>query len=72
VTKPIPLRLSPIILQYLDELATTGAYGKNRSVVMRRFIENGIVSALQGGVIAKKHVADFKPSDDNDEEEGDG
>ncbi len=37
---------------------------------MRRFIENGVVGALQGGVIEKKHVADF-PDSSADKESGD-
>ena len=44
-------RLRPIIHDYLLELAKTGAYGKGKAGVMRRFIENGIVGALEGGVL---------------------
>jgi hypothetical protein len=57
--KPVPVRLRPIIHHYLTELTRAGAYGKSKAEVMRRFIENGIVEALQGGVIEKKHIADF-------------
>jgi predicted DNA-binding protein len=42
-----PVRLSPIIRAYLDDLAKIGAYGKGRSGVMRRFIENGIKEAIE-------------------------
>jgi hypothetical protein len=69
--KPIPLRLRPIIRHYLDELVKAGAYGTTRAGIMRRFIENGVVAALQGGVIERKHIADFPESDtvQNDEED---
>ena len=66
--KPVPVRLRPIIHYYLAELEKTGAYGKSKAGVMRRFIENGIVDALQGGVIEKKHISDFgeTPGDESD------
>lgn len=57
--KPVPVRLRPIIHHYLGELAKTGAYGKSKAGVMRRFIENGIVAALEGGVIEKQDVRDY-------------
>jgi hypothetical protein len=44
---------------YLDDLARLGCYGKGRSGVMRRFIENGIARAVERGVIAKRDAADF-------------
>lgn len=57
--KAIPLRLRPITKKYLEELVRAGAYGKDRSAVMRRFIEAGIVAALQGGVIEKRDIEAF-------------
>lgn len=54
--KPVPVRLRPIIHYYLQELVRAGAYGKNKSEVMRRFIEGGVVTALQGGVIEKQDI----------------
>ena len=54
----VNLRLRPIIHAYLDELAKHGAYGKGKQNVIRHFVENGIVAALQGGVLDKKDVRD--------------
>lgn len=65
-----PVRLRPVIVAYLDELAVIGGYGKGRSGVMRRFIENGIVRAIERKVIDKKDAADFGETSD-DEEDGD-
>ena len=58
------LRLSPIMHAYLDDLAQIGAYGKGKSGVMRRFIENGIKDALEKNVIKTRDVADFDDEDD--------
>lgn len=58
--KKTDLRLAPIIRAYLDDLAKIGAYGKGRSGVMRRFIENGIKDALEKGVIAPRDVSEFE------------
>lgn len=61
-------RLEPIMHAYLDDLAALGSYGKGKSGVMRRFIENGVTAALEKGVIRPRNVADF-PSVDGDEED---
>ena len=53
------VRLRPIIHHYLVELSKTGAYGKSKAGVMRRFIENGIVAAIEAHVIEKKDIRDF-------------
>jgi hypothetical protein len=53
------LRLPRIIHAYLDELAKLGVYGRGRSGVMRRFIEQGIQTALEARVIAPKNADDF-------------
>jgi len=66
----INVRLRPIIVAYLDELAAIG-YGKGRAGVMRRFIENGIVRALEQKVIDKKNATDFgeiATDDDGDDD----
>jgi len=69
--KPIPLRLRPIIKAYLRDLAEVGPYGTNRSEVMRRFIENGIATALEARVLEKKNVRDFgEEVTEDDAEEG--
>ena len=49
-------RLEPINIAYLNDLAKLGAYGKGRSGVMKRFIENGIAAAIEKGVIAKRSI----------------
>lgn len=53
------VRLSPILLAYLDDLAKVGAYGRGRSGVIRRFIEDGIQRAIEAHVVDQKDVADF-------------
>jgi hypothetical protein len=65
----INVRLRPVIVSYLEELAAIGGYGKGRSGVMRRFIENGIVRAIERQVIEKKNAADFGESAADDEED---
>ena len=61
------VRLRPITHRYLMELVRTGAYGKGKAGVMRTFIENGIIAALQGGVISKKSITDLGETvDEND------
>jgi hypothetical protein len=68
--KHAPVRLRPIIHHYLVELAKIGAYGKGKAGVMRRFIENGIVAALEGGVIEKQDARAYGETlDEPDEEE---
>lgn len=62
------VRLRPVILAYLDELASLGGYGKGRAGVMRRFIENGIVRALEQRVIDKKNAADFGETPESEDE----
>ncbi len=56
---------------YLIDLAKIGAYGKNKAGVMRRFIENGIVAALEGGILDKKDIRDFDEQldEESDDEE---
>jgi hypothetical protein len=44
-------RLAPDTLAYLQDLADTGAYGKNPSDVARTLIEAGIREALSQGII---------------------
>ena len=67
--KPIQVRVRPVILAYLDELDRIGGYGKGRSGVMRRFVENGIARAIQRGVLDKKNAKDFGETGDDEEEE---
>ncbi len=67
--KPIPVRLRPVIVAYLDELDRIGGYGKGRAGVIRRFVENGIARAIQRRVIDKKNAKDFGETSDDDEEQ---
>lgn len=63
-------RLDPIQHAYLEDLAKLGVYGRGKSGVMRRFIDNGIQAALEKGVIPKRSIEDFGDSvsdgDDDD------
>jgi hypothetical protein len=52
-------RLAPINHAYLGDLAKVGPYGKNKSAVMQRFIEDGIRVALEKQVIAKRNIEEF-------------
>jgi hypothetical protein len=65
----IPVRLRPIIVAYLDELARIGSFGKGRSGVMRRFIEDGISRELARKLIGRRDAFDFgeRPEDEEDE-----
>jgi hypothetical protein len=65
--KPIPVRLRPVVLAYLDELDRVGAFGKGKPAIIRRFVENGIAEALRDKIIKQKTAADI-PDDDDDEE----
>lgn len=61
------LRLEPIDLAYLEDLARIG-YGKGRSGVMRRFILNGITQALEAKVIPTRKVEDFGGTVEDEED----
>lgn len=66
-TNPVtPVRLRPVLVAYLDELARIGVYGKGRSGVMRRFIEDGIARAIERKVIEKRDAAAFGEVVDED------
>lgn len=65
-------RLRPIIHAYLDDLAKLGPYGKGKAAVIRRFVENGVIAALEAGVLNKKDVRDHGESlEENDKDEDD-
>jgi hypothetical protein len=61
-------RLEAINHAYLEDLAKLGAYGKGKSGVMRRFIENGIKEALEKRVIAPRNIEEFGGSVSDDDE----
>lgn len=54
-------------MAYLRDLAKIG-YGKGHSGVMRRFILNGITTALEAKVIATRTVEEFGGSDDDEDD----
>lgn len=58
-TPKTTVRLTPILVAYLDDLAKLGAYGRGRAGVMRRFIENGIRDAIEKKVITPRDVSQF-------------
>ena len=59
-----PKRLDTAKLAYLEDLAKIGAYGKDKSGVMRRFIENSVRTAIERKVIQPRDVADFGSDED--------
>ena len=61
----LEVRLPPIMLAYLDDLADIG-YGKGRNGVARRFIENAVTHALETKVISTRKGADFKDDETDD------
>jgi hypothetical protein len=65
----IPVRLRPIIVAYLDELARIGAFGKGRSGVMCRFIEDGIARQIARQIIDRRDAIDFGEAPEDDEED---
>lgn len=67
-SKPIPLRLRPVIVAYLDELDRIGGFGKGRAAIIRRFVENGILREIRRGTIEKKSATDFGETIGRDEE----
>ena len=65
----VTVRLRPVIKAYIDELANIGGYGKGRAGVIRRFVENGIVRAIEHNVIDKRSATDFGEGIDDDEDD---
>ncbi len=62
----IEFRFPPIMHAYLEGLADMGAYGKGKTGVAKRFVEQGIMNAIDRKVIAPKSVADFDNDTDDD------
>ena len=62
------VRLRPTIHAYLTDLVKVGAYGKGKADVMRRFIENGVVSALEAGAIQRRDIRDLNETPDDEED----
>jgi hypothetical protein len=65
------VRLRPIIRAYLGDLAKVGAYGRGRSGVMRRFIEQGIADALEKKIISVRDASEFGEDVESESEEDD-
>lgn len=65
----VQCRLEPINHAYLEDLAKLGAYGKGKSGVMRRFIENGIQQAVEKQVIAQRNVEEFGDAVSDEDED---
>jgi hypothetical protein len=63
-TPQTSIRLTPIMIAYLDDLARLGAYGKGRAGVMRRFIENGVKETIEKKVTAPRDISEFGEEDD--------
>lgn len=70
-TPKTSIRLRPVIRAYLGDLAKLGAYGRGRSGVMRRFIEQGIADALEKKMIEARDVSEFGEDIDSENESGD-
>jgi hypothetical protein len=67
----VQCRLDPINVAYLDDLVKIGAYGKDSAAVMRRFIENGILEALEKKMIDKRNADDFRAAASEEEDGAD-
>lgn len=63
------MRLPPVIVAYLDELSKIGGYGTGRAGVIRRFVENGIVRAIELRVIEKRVTADFCDAESEEDDD---
>jgi hypothetical protein len=66
---PVTIRFRAIDIAYLEELGKIGGYGKGRNGVIRRFVENGIVRAIERGVVVRKNAADFPEPPAADDED---
>lgn len=53
------IRFPPIIHAYLDDLVEVGVFGKDRSSIIRRFVEEGIQAALKAQIIAPRKRSEF-------------
>lgn len=65
----VNVRLPPVIVAYLDELSRIGGYGTGRAGVIRRFVENGIVRAIEMKVIEKRAASDFGETESEESED---
>ena len=56
-------RLAPIMHAYLEDLRKLGTYGKTKSDIVKRFIENGVQEALVDKAIEPRNISEFNGSD---------
>lgn len=49
----IPLRLGPVVVQYLDQMVETGLWGETRGEVVERMICRGIEHAIGAGTVRR-------------------
>ena len=61
----LEIRLPRIMHKYLDDLANIG-YGKDKTAVARRYIENAVTAALETKVIPTRNAEDFEEEDHED------
>ncbi len=59
-------RLDPIMHAYLDDLVQIGAYGKDKTNVVRRLIERGIQDLLEKKIISPRNAADLPASQEEE------
>lgn len=62
----IEFRLPPIMHAYLEDLANMGAFGNGKTGVAKRFVELGVMNALDKKVIESRSIADFDVDTDDD------
>jgi hypothetical protein len=63
-------RTHPINHAYLEDLAKLGPYGKDKSDVVRRFVEDGLRLALESGVIGQRDIENYGGVQKDPEEDG--
>jgi hypothetical protein len=63
-------RLDAILHAYLEDLAKLGTFGRGKSGVMRRLIEQGVQRAIESNVIAKRSIEDFGGTVADQEDDG--
>ena len=62
----LEVRLQPIMLAYLSDLAAIG-YGRGKTGVARRFIENAVTQALETQIIPKRNVSEFGGEEESED-----
>ena len=52
---PVEVRLASVMHEYLEDLASLGAFGSTKAGVARTYIEQGIQKALADKLIEVRH-----------------